>query len=63
MYMPKKNRCAYGGMSITLTIEGRLALAADAVAAARMARSEKRLKRICEEAVNHLRSIIQSSRR
>ena len=43
-----------------LTVEGRIALAADALAAAGKARSERQRKSLCEQAMNHLRSVTQS---
>ena len=60
MYMDKNNISTYAGLTIMLTVEGWLALAADALAAAQKARSEERRKSLCKQAMNHLRSVIQS---
>lgn len=40
-----------------LTVKGRLALAADALAAAEKARTDQLRKRLCEQVMNHLRSV------
>lgn len=45
---------------LTLTVEGRLALVAYALAAAEKTRSKQRRKRLCEEAMSHLRSVVQA---
>ena len=60
MCMSKNNSSTYAGITVMLTVEGRIALAADALAAAGKARSEKRRKSLCEQAMNHLRSVTQS---
>ncbi len=44
--------------TVTLTDEGRIALAVDALAAAGKARSEQRRKALCEQAVSYLRPIV-----
>ena len=57
--MSKNDISTYSGTTIMLTVEGRLALAADALAAAEKARSKQGRKRLCEKAMNHLRSAAQ----
>ena len=47
-------------ITVMLTVEGRLALAFDALEAACKARSQKRRKNLCQNAINHLLSVIQS---
>ena len=54
--MSKNDVSTYAGTTIMLTVEGWLALAADALAAAEKARSKQGRKRLCEKAMNHLRS-------
>ena len=44
---------------VMLTVEGRIALAADALVAAAKTRNGKRRKTLCEQAVNHLRLVLQ----
>ena len=58
--MSKNDISTYAGITVMVTVEGRLALAADALAAAGKARSEKLRKSLCEQAMNHLRSATQS---
>jgi len=57
--MRKNDISSYSGTTIMLTVEGRLALAADALAAAEKARTKQGRKRLCEKAMNHLRSAAQ----
>jgi hypothetical protein len=57
--MSKNDVSTYAGTTIMLTFEGRLALAADALAAAVKTRSKQGRKRLCEKAMNHLRSAPQ----
>jgi hypothetical protein len=58
--MNKNDSSTYAGITVMLTVEGRIALAADALAAAGKARTEKQRKILCEQAMNHLRSATQS---
>ena len=57
--MSKNDVSTYAGTTIMLTVEGRLALAADALAAAEKARTKQSRQRLCEKALNHLRSVAQ----
>jgi hypothetical protein len=59
MRMKTSDLSTYARMTVTLTVEGRLSLASDALAAAKKTRNEQRRRRLCEEAVNHLRSVVQ----
>ncbi len=54
------SKVSSAGTIVMLTVEGRIALAADALAAAEKTRNEKRRKSLCEQAMNHLRSVIQA---
>jgi hypothetical protein len=57
--MVMNNSTVYSGTVVMLTVEGRLALAADALAAAEKARNEPQRKRLCLNAMNHLRAIVE----
>jgi hypothetical protein len=45
--------------TVMLTDEGRLALAADALAAVQKTRKEGRRKALCEQAIKYLRPVVQ----
>jgi hypothetical protein len=55
----KNDVSPYAGITVMLTVEGRLALAAYALAAADKTRSAKQRKRLCGQALNHLQAIVQ----
>jgi hypothetical protein len=55
--MNNTNRSPYSKTAIVLTHEGRLALAADALAAAQKTRNETRRQRLCEQTVAYLRPL------
>ena len=55
--MGKKNSSIYAGITVTLTVEGRLALASEALAAARSTCNKKRRRNLCDQAMNQLRSL------
>ena len=57
--MSENDVSTYAGATVTVTAKGRVALAADALVAAAKTRSEQRRKRLCEEALSHLRSVVQ----
>ncbi len=50
----------YAATRVMLTVEGRIALAADALAAAGKTRNEQRKKALCELAMRYLRSVVQA---
>ena len=59
MHMSENDVSTHAGATVTVTAKGRVALAADALVAAAKTRSEQRRKRLCEEALSHLRSVVQ----
>jgi hypothetical protein len=59
MYMQETNVSNYAGTIGMLTVQGRLALAADALVAAAETGNEQRRKRLSERAMNYLRSVVQ----
>ena len=59
--MSHSNLSTYSETTVMLTIEGRLALAADALAAAQKTDKEGRQKRLCEQAMRYLRPVVQGS--
>jgi hypothetical protein len=58
--MNKSKRSSWVGTTVMITVEGRTALAADALAAAAKTRNGPRRKQLCERAMNHLRATVQS---
>jgi hypothetical protein len=60
MYMINSNASPYSGITVMLTVEGQLALAASALAGAKKTRNEQRRKRLCEQAMNYLRSVVKA---
>jgi hypothetical protein len=57
--MDKSDLSTDSGITVVLTVEGRLALAVDALAAAQKTRRKERRKCLCEQAVMYLRPVIQ----
>ena len=50
----------HAATTVMLTDAGRIALAADALAAAGRTRNEQRRKALCEQAMSYLRSVVQA---
>jgi hypothetical protein len=48
----------YSERTVTLTVEGRLILAMEALAAAQKACQQKRQARLCEKAIMYLRPVV-----
>jgi hypothetical protein len=46
--------------TVTLTVEGRIALAADSLAAAGKTCNDQRRKNLCEQAIKYLRPVVQA---
>src|ERR1035437_438776 len=63
MYMNNRDISTYSGTTVMLTVEGRLALAVDALAAAQKTRKEDRGKRRCDRAMVYLRPVISGNAR
>jgi|GEM_PF-5053024 hypothetical protein len=59
MYMNNSKVSTFSGTTVMLTVEGRLALAADALAAAQKTRKTERRKSLCEQAMMYLQPVIQ----
>jgi len=59
MFMNNRKVSPYSGTTVMLTAEGRLALAIDALAAARKCPTEARRKRLLERAIIYLRPVVQ----
>ena len=59
--MDNSQLSTYAGTTVMLTDQGRMALAADALIAAGKSRNEKRRKALCEQAMNHLQTILRYS--
>jgi hypothetical protein len=57
--MKKNPVSTYAETTVMLTVEGRIALATDALASAEKARTKQRRKLLCEKALNHLRCLVQ----
>jgi hypothetical protein len=58
--MKKSNVSTYNNEAIVmLTVEGRIALAADTLAAADKTRSEEQQKRLCEKVMRYLSPVVQ----
>jgi hypothetical protein len=60
MDMNNSKLSTYAATTVMLTVEGRIALAADALAAAGKTRNEQRKKTLCEQAMSYLRSVVQA---
>ncbi len=60
MHMNNSKISTYSGTTVMLTVEGRLALAVDALAAAQKTRKAERRKGLCEQAMMYLYQVVQS---
>ena len=56
-----KNKLSTYVATVMLTDKGRIALAADALAAAGKTRDEERRKALCGQAMSYLRTVVQGS--
>jgi hypothetical protein len=60
-YVNNSETLTYSGTTVMLTIEGRLALAVDALAAAQKTRKEEQRKSLWRQAMMYLRPFVQVS--
>jgi hypothetical protein len=58
--MDDKKLSIHAKTTVMLTLEGRIALAADALAAAGKTGNEQRKKALCEQAMTYLRPVVQA---
>lgn len=60
MDMNNSKLSTYAATTVTLTVEGRIALAADALTTAGKMRNEQGKKTLCEQAMSYLRPVVQA---
>jgi hypothetical protein len=60
MDMNNSKLSTHAATTVVLTVEGRIALAADALASAEKTRNEQQKKALCEQAMSYLRSVVHA---